>query len=137
MSLFSEPVAITNPTQATNTTPIPPLVPSIQPESIVNTQPDLPSSTPTPISLPYDTSLSTQAPTIPNVSKSATPLPNSHPMQTRSKHGIFKPKTYYKAQLDYTHTQSHLHSKWKLKFHSGVRLCRMNMMILSDKELGP
>uniref|UniRef100_A0A2N9F7W8 Integrase catalytic domain-containing protein n=1 Tax=Fagus sylvatica TaxID=28930 RepID=A0A2N9F7W8_FAGSY len=31
-----------------------------------------------------------------------TPIPNTHPMQTRSKHGIFKPKTCYKAQLDYT-----------------------------------
>jgi hypothetical protein len=30
------------------------------------------------------------------------PVQNTHPMQTRSKLGIFKPKTCYKAQLDYT-----------------------------------
>jgi hypothetical protein len=32
-------------------------------------------------------------------------LSNSHPMQTRSKHGIFKPKPCYTAQLDYTFTE--------------------------------
>uniref|UniRef100_A0A2N9EEC7 Integrase catalytic domain-containing protein n=1 Tax=Fagus sylvatica TaxID=28930 RepID=A0A2N9EEC7_FAGSY len=32
----------------------------------------------------------------------SAPIQNTHPMQTRSKHGIFKPKTCYKAQLDYT-----------------------------------
>jgi hypothetical protein len=30
------------------------------------------------------------------------PIQNTHPMLTRSKLGIFKPKTCYKAQLDYT-----------------------------------
>ena len=32
-------------------------------------------------------------------------LSNSHPMQTRSKHGIFKPKPCYTAQLDYALTE--------------------------------
>jgi hypothetical protein len=42
------------------------------------------------------------APPIPHISPT---ISNSHPMQTRSKHGIFKPKTCYKAQLDCTLTE--------------------------------
>uniref|UniRef100_A0A2N9GTY6 Uncharacterized protein n=1 Tax=Fagus sylvatica TaxID=28930 RepID=A0A2N9GTY6_FAGSY len=42
------------------------------------------------------------APQIPHISPT---ISNSHPMQTRSKHGILKPKTCYKAQLDYTLTK--------------------------------
>jgi hypothetical protein len=41
----------------------------------------------------------------PPISHIPTSIPNSHPMQKRSKHGIFKPKTCYKAQLDYTLTE--------------------------------
>ena len=42
------------------------------------------------------------APLIPHISPT---ISNSHPMETRCKHGIFKPKTHYKAQLDYTLTE--------------------------------
>uniref|UniRef100_A0A2N9GHZ2 Integrase catalytic domain-containing protein n=1 Tax=Fagus sylvatica TaxID=28930 RepID=A0A2N9GHZ2_FAGSY len=39
------------------------------------------------------------SPTVPQ------PLPPTHPMQTRSKSGIFKPKVTYAAQVDYTTTE--------------------------------
>ena len=53
------------------------------------------------------TSLSSQSPIIPVPQTTQLPasIPNIHSMQTRSKHGIFKPKTCYKAQHDYTLTE--------------------------------
>uniref|UniRef100_A0A2N9J544 Reverse transcriptase Ty1/copia-type domain-containing protein n=1 Tax=Fagus sylvatica TaxID=28930 RepID=A0A2N9J544_FAGSY len=52
------------------------------------------------------------SPTVPQ------PLPPTHPMQTRSKSGIFKPKVTYAAQVDYTttepasYTPTSKHTQW-------------------------
>jgi hypothetical protein len=52
------------------------------------------------------------SPTVPQ------PLPPTHPMQTRSKSGIFKPKVTYAAQVDYTtteptsYTPASKHTQW-------------------------
>uniref|UniRef100_A0A2N9J182 Integrase catalytic domain-containing protein n=1 Tax=Fagus sylvatica TaxID=28930 RepID=A0A2N9J182_FAGSY len=58
---------------------------------------------------PFPTSAVPLAPPIPNLQ--SPPLPpspatlNTHPMQTRSKHGIFKPKIYHTISTDYTHIE--------------------------------
>jgi hypothetical protein len=69
------------------------------------TQSPAPHSAVTPSSAPNSAvipsaALNSAAPAPP--SPHPAPIPNTHPMQTRSKNGIFKPKTCYKAQLDYT-----------------------------------
>jgi hypothetical protein len=43
--------------------------------------------------------------TAPPIPPSLPTLSNTHPMQTRSKHGIFKPKPCYTAHLDYALTE--------------------------------
>ena len=66
-----------------------------------------------PISSPPSTSLSTPSPPdpIPIAISTTSTLPlvptttNSHPMQTRSKSGITKPKVCYASVLDYTYTE--------------------------------
>jgi hypothetical protein len=59
--------------------------------------------------IPFPTSAVPIAPPIPDLQ--SPPLPpspatlNTHPMQTRSKHGIFKPKVYHTLSTDYTHIE--------------------------------
>uniref|UniRef100_A0A2N9IIJ0 Reverse transcriptase Ty1/copia-type domain-containing protein n=1 Tax=Fagus sylvatica TaxID=28930 RepID=A0A2N9IIJ0_FAGSY len=64
------------------------------------------------IPAPDSADTSTLAPDSADTSIPAPPIPpllptlsNTHPMQTRSKHGIFKPKPCYTAHLDYAFTE--------------------------------
>jgi hypothetical protein len=64
-----------------------------------------PNSTETPAPAPNSAVTPSPAPTSAEPAQPSplpAPIPNTYPMQTRSKHGIFKPKTCYQAQIDYT-----------------------------------
>uniref|UniRef100_A0A2N9H7L1 Integrase catalytic domain-containing protein n=1 Tax=Fagus sylvatica TaxID=28930 RepID=A0A2N9H7L1_FAGSY len=100
--------ALTNPNQTQ--TSMPPL-------SNQQIQPSSPTILPLPPDTPPTPSLPTESPNTPAISPlpvaSFSPLPTApaafvpHPMQTRSKHGIFKPKVSYSAQTstDYSITE--------------------------------
>ena len=102
-----------NPPYSSNTTPslfvtpnpdIPSL--SIAPTSSDHPSPNHPLPTPlptAPVLLPTSSNDSSRSlpPTVPTVT-----VANQHPMKTRSKSGIVKPKLCYKAILDYTKTES-------------------------------
>ena len=45
------------------------------------------------------------APPIPSPQPAVPPPVNTHPMHTRAKNGIFKPKLYHTTITDYTHTE--------------------------------
>ena len=86
-------------------TPITPLPtsPYISPISLPPTATHVPL--PIAISVPSPSPLSTLTyPAIPNFTVAPLP-PVTHPMQTQSKSGIFKPKLGYKAQIDYSITE--------------------------------
>jgi hypothetical protein len=72
----------TNPTQSTAESPLQSTIPSP-----IN---QIPTDAPPLVCI---------SPTVPQ------PLPPTHPMQTRSKSGIFKPKVIFAAQVDYTTTE--------------------------------
>uniref|UniRef100_A0A2N9HNG4 Reverse transcriptase Ty1/copia-type domain-containing protein n=1 Tax=Fagus sylvatica TaxID=28930 RepID=A0A2N9HNG4_FAGSY len=86
----------------TSFTPLP-TSPYISPISLPPTATHVPL--PTAISVPSPSPLSTLTYlAVPNFT--AAPLPPvTHPMQTQSKSGIFKPKLGYKAQIDYSITE--------------------------------
>uniref|UniRef100_A0A2N9FZ66 Reverse transcriptase Ty1/copia-type domain-containing protein n=1 Tax=Fagus sylvatica TaxID=28930 RepID=A0A2N9FZ66_FAGSY len=59
--------------------------------------------------IPFPTSAVSIDPPIPDLQSPSLPTSpatlNTHPMQTRSKHGIFKPKIYHTISTDYTHIE--------------------------------
>ena len=65
-----------------------------------------PSSNPTP---PIESIHPPSSPIVPLQSSDQSTIPlapiNTHPMHTRSKNGIYKPKTFHTATLDYTQTE--------------------------------
>ena len=95
-----------------NTTPLLPVTPNpdIPSLSTAHTNSDHPSPhhplptplTTAPVLLP--TSSNDSSPPLPPTLRIVT-VANQHPMQTRSKSGIVKPKLCYKAILDYTKTE--------------------------------
>jgi transposase InsO family protein len=83
---------------------------SLQPSSTSTVQTTLASPLPP---------VNTNDPTIPTSATITNPTPPlQHHMQTRSKHGIFKPKVSYAAHIDYTtteptsYTNASKHSQW-------------------------
>jgi transposase InsO family protein len=87
---------------------------SPQPSSRSTVQNPLASTSHSPLPL-----VNTNDPTIPSSTPITNPPPPlQHHMQTRSKHGIFKPKVSYAAQIDYTtteptsYTNASKHSQW-------------------------
>jgi transposase InsO family protein len=87
---------------------------SPQPSSTSTVQNPLASTSPSPIP-----PVKTNDPTIPTSAPITNPTPPlQHHMQTRSKHGIFKPKVSYAAHIDYTtteptsYTNASKHSQW-------------------------
>jgi hypothetical protein len=85
---------------ALNPSPLPNgFSPQPSPTSTVQNPPDSTYHSPLP-------PINTNDPTIPSsVPITTPPPPLQHHMQTRSKHGIFKPKVSYVAQIDYTITE--------------------------------
>jgi transposase InsO family protein len=88
---------------ATISHPIPDLLPLITLTSPPSVKPISSSTT------PFPTSAVPLASPIPHFqSQPLPPIPatlNTHPMQTRSKHDIFKPKIYHTISTDYTHIE--------------------------------
>uniref|UniRef100_A0A2N9FIB4 Uncharacterized protein n=1 Tax=Fagus sylvatica TaxID=28930 RepID=A0A2N9FIB4_FAGSY len=88
---------------ATTSHPIPDLLPHITMTPPLSVEPISSSTTPFPTSAVPLAS--------PNPHFQSQPLPpipatlNTHSMQTRSKHGIFKPKIYHTISTDYTHIE--------------------------------
>uniref|UniRef100_A0A2N9IQM4 Integrase catalytic domain-containing protein n=1 Tax=Fagus sylvatica TaxID=28930 RepID=A0A2N9IQM4_FAGSY len=85
-----------------------------QPSSTSAVQNTLASTSPSPLP-----PVNTTDPTIPTSATITNPTPPlQHHMQTRSKHGIFKPKVSYAAHIDYTtteptsYTNASKHSQW-------------------------
>uniref|UniRef100_A0A2N9E3A6 Integrase catalytic domain-containing protein n=1 Tax=Fagus sylvatica TaxID=28930 RepID=A0A2N9E3A6_FAGSY len=96
-----------------NTSPIPMPIPAILSSPLPLTSPSVdPISAPSPSPL-----LPLTHTAIPNSTKPPLP-PVTHPMQTRSKSGIFKPKVGFAAHVDYSvteptsYTTASKHSQW-------------------------
>uniref|UniRef100_A0A2N9IXE5 Integrase catalytic domain-containing protein n=1 Tax=Fagus sylvatica TaxID=28930 RepID=A0A2N9IXE5_FAGSY len=123
--LSNSPTTIPNTLTVPNS-PIPPLLTSHLPIHSISTSDNPPHSTNTvPIS---DATATSQTPTLsPDIVETSLHLPNPisvntntshHPMQTRSKSGIHKPKLGYATEVDYTVTEPSFykiaaqHSQW-------------------------
>uniref|UniRef100_A0A2N9J617 Integrase catalytic domain-containing protein n=1 Tax=Fagus sylvatica TaxID=28930 RepID=A0A2N9J617_FAGSY len=96
--LSSDPMSARDPSTLTSTA-IPPLhITSPAPSNI-----PLPTVSPDIPNLPLNTAPSNPAAS--NLNPTAPPTTSHHPMQTRSKSGIFKPKLGYAAHIDYKTTE--------------------------------
>ena len=71
----------------------------------------------------------------PNTTSSVLAPVNTHPMITRSKNGISKPKICYKAVDDYTYTEPH-HTRLPLSFLNGLRPWMRSFRLYKGRKLG-
>ena len=101
--------------------------------SLVQASTPIPMVPPPPLSFPGpvvpSTDLSTSHSSVPNPSSSLSIPPTSHPMVTRSKHGIYKPKVLH-VKLDYSVTEPHSyaiaakHPQWVATMNSEFQSLR-------------